>query len=212
MNGPELQVEVRGIVFVDLFGTIAHTGSLTEGYMDALAKYDVPRDKIYAFVRDTLMILPHLTYGEMVYRILKNFDITIPLDLIAPIAKLWEDENKLIAWHPGARELLSSLREQGYIVVIVTNVTAPGLATIKGLLGLERYSDRVIASCELGLVKRSGDLRLWERLRSMYTEVPVSHLTMIGDRDDDQPPDGWNFIKVSSDGSDLTAILEGFKT
>jgi putative hydrolase of the HAD superfamily len=91
--------------------------------------------------------------GAMVRRILTDLGRDAPQTAVAEAARLEElARQRAVQLYPGARAVLRSLRQRGYRLGLVSNVS-PLAAGPLDRLGLRGYFDAVILSFEVGLLK-----------------------------------------------------------
>lgn len=182
------------IVCFDLWGTLirsTYTGPTYEDYI-AIRR---PRAEIQATVRQVLMtrglhrnqLVGHSVwdreislwqYNELVVELihqlkLKNARLDINL-----LAKLWEAENKAVEWIPNATEVLTQLRRQPEIkLILVTNTSGYGWEDVDKQLGITQYFDSLFISAEELAAK--PDPYVWQTVRRWYPQA--DECWMIGD-------------------------------
>jgi len=113
------------------------------------------------------------TRGTLDWYCMEYWSRALSFDLVA----LCRCVRHRIAWLPGARDFLASLRGSGRRLALVTNAHPEVLAIKDAQLGLRRHFDAVYCSHELGVAKE--DPAFWPRLagrerydprRTLYTD------------------------------------------
>lgn len=73
---------------------------------------------------------------------------------------------------------LKALRQDGYLLVVLTNTNNPALKYALQKAPVDRHVDAIVASCEEGLIK--PDVRLFSRMLQRF-RVPPHEALMVGD-------------------------------
>jgi len=176
--------------------------------MDLIAKLGVPRDKIYPFVRDSLM-KKDLDYVAMLRVLFEYFEIKVTDSVVNLIALSWYDENDSVQWVWKAEHRLQDLRRSGVQLVLITNTTAPGWNQANRKLKLEEYFHKLFLSCHARRTKPNPEV--WIEVQSWYPDLSPSQFYMVGDSEEDDlrvPRSmGWNTYLVQS-SHDLKGVVD----
>ena len=100
---------------------------------------------------------------------------------------------------PETKKVLEELQERGLKMGLISNLASPYKKPFFNL-GLEKYFDLVLFSCEVGLYK--PDLRIYQRMLHNL-ECEAAHVLMIGDKKhcDVNPPKSLGMEAILIDRS-----------
>ncbi len=90
------------------------------------------------------------------------------LDL--PIAELKKEIKHLIQMHPNVIRFLSTLKQMGKTVIMVTNAHRDSLALKLEMTEIGRHFDMLISAHDFGLPKE--DIRIWSEIQKVYPYDP----------------------------------------
>jgi putative hydrolase of the HAD superfamily len=93
------------------------------------------------------------------------------------IAALKAEVSHMIAWRPGAQDLLTALRALGKRLVLVTNAHMKTMTLKFACTNLDRYFDAVVCAHDLGCPKE--DREFWARFARLERFTP--HATLLID-------------------------------
>lgn len=202
------------VICFDLFHTlVVPADGVGTIYSDVLVELGVSRERIYSFVRASLMT-SNLSVEEMVAALFDHFGIDpgVYADAFVRAVDGWTSDNDC-RFVDGAEELLTELRARPRTAVcLVSNVTRPGWEEVDRRLALSpRFAGLHLSWCE-GVAKPHPDCwtNLLHRLGS--PDLPSHMCWMIGDNqaDDLDPPAamGWNTFLVRDSGANLYLVHE----
>lgn len=197
---------MKKVICFDLWGTLLYSRSCkASGYEDVFIRLGVPKKDIYPFVRQ-LMAGTMYNYKQIVHCLFKHFGLEDNHGAMQEALRLWQEENRDIAWLNGAQESLERIRDECTQLVLITNITTPTWHTVLEMFGLKDIFDHTFASCEWGLAKPNP--MVWQIVKSWYPDI--SEFWMIGDTPEDDitvPRSmGWKTILVGENGIPITEV------
>ena len=195
---------MKRVVCFDLWNTLITSLDPTgASYEKTLVQAGVVQAEIYPLVRDQLMNADW-SYKKMTSIITNHFEINDP-EVAKQVVTSWQQDNTQTTWFPGATRLLKELGKTN-ILVLISNITAPGWKTVNAQLNIERYFDMVILSFAERISK--PDEKLWLKVEESHPDA--TEYWMIGDNESDDltvPQNrDWKTILVSKNGTDLIKI------
>ncbi len=167
--------EVRAIIF-DLYGTLIEIGRprFHKGIPRALAVGVRPWME---FVRQRLLTTAFDQTEELIEAVLDELPVLPALSARRAALELLNEELQSISIVPGTLSLLSFLKNRGYKLGLLSNLSSPHKQPVREL-GLSDYFDAACFSCDEGIKKPKPEiyLRLCERL-----SVTPEQCVMVGD-------------------------------
>lgn len=167
---PRMGHNYEAIIF-DLYGTLAYIGEPTGLYQKLFRSLGLDRRKA-ARARKLALTLEYEDIAHFVHEVAPGNCIDT-----APYQQLLERELSSVHVYPESTEVLEDVRSRGLKTGLISNVATPYTKPFYDM-GLERYFDSVLFSCEQGVHKPSN--AIFERVLERLDVVP-ERTALVGD-------------------------------
>jgi putative hydrolase of the HAD superfamily len=167
---------IQAVLF-DLFGTLVDSDLYISPYSDLMLSMDLNDDE-----RTVARLLYLTTPLDTVEEAAGLLEQRLPGRRVSPEAIRQAESDfsrheESFAWMDGAREVLRELRQEGYRLGLVSNLTTPYKRTSRRL-GIEELVDQLAYSCDVGAIKPAR--ALFEAALGPLG-VPSHQAVMVGD-------------------------------
>lgn len=180
---------IKAAIF-DLYGTLISLTEETKPYFKLFLELGLSSEEMKP-AREIALSEDFADLSGLVKRIKPNANINL---------QSYEDEVttelKSAVLFPETKRVLEKLQERNFRLGLVSNLASPYKKPFFDL-GLDRYFDKALFSCEVGLIK--PDIRIYQRILQDLNSTPHQAL-MVGDkinRDVDPPKSiGMNAVLI----------------
>ncbi len=159
-------------IVLDLYGTLIYLGNPTNPYKKLLAEIGLQTSEEFKQAYKIALTEDFDNLADFVKRIKPD----CPIDL-KPYQEEIEKGVSSAVLYPETKDFLDELRKKDLKLGLISNLAFPFKKPFFEL-GLDKYFDNVLFSCEIGLIK--PDPNLYQRMIDLFS-IDASQILMVGD-------------------------------